>query len=183
MIPLPAVEEVAANGSPIFGEPHAVDGFDAEAAARHYAEVVSEMMAAVFALTAVEPMQDSMMTFSEARGEEKRKTTQRGRVGRMPKSGLTRCRAKTSMAMAMRDARRISFKIAVARAENATSLVIDALRAEIVSTRRRCASPAYAKALREALPVACLPLCRLCHRCAAIRRLLICKRRISVLMR
>ncbi len=117
------------------------------------AAVLSEIMAAVLELTVVEPMRDAMVSFETAVGETSRQTQQRGRAGKMPKQGRTTKTAKTSMAMAMRDAARLSHKIAAARAEDATARTVDKLRDELLQTRRRCQSPAYAKALREALPI------------------------------
>jgi hypothetical protein len=118
-----------------------------------YAAAISGVMAAVLELTIIEPVADRFVTFEDAAGETIRKTSQRGRAGKLPKQGRTTRRAQQSMAMALRDARRLSQRIADARAEDATRKDIDALWAELIQTRRRCYSPSYAKALREALPV------------------------------
>ncbi len=153
-----AVEEVsgkaamASDAAPLILQRNSVSGTPPNSAAL-FASVVSEIMAAVLELTVIEPMRDAMVTIEGSLGEESRKTLQRGRAGKLPKGGRTTKTVKASMAMAMRDARRLSFKIAAARDENATKDEIDTLRAELLQTRRRCHSPAYAKALREALPI------------------------------
>lgn len=83
-----------------------------------------------------------------------RRTTQRGRAGKLPKSARNARTAAEAAEMAMRDARRLARRILAARAEGSTKHDLDALRADLVQLRRRCESPPYAAAMRAALPVA-----------------------------